>query len=207
MRPAARTIQRALVAVASLCGGTFPGCDTAPPAASESAWRVLDDRELAGVHAAAKGRAEAARVAMSARLSERLRMSQADGGPEGAVGVCKEEAPEIARAVSLEHGVRIGRTSFALRNSRNPPPDWAEPLVERRVEVPTYLGGRQGEFAALLPIRLEARCLACHGGERDVSAAVRTVLAREYPDDQATGFAEGDLRGWFWVVVPGSSSR
>jgi hypothetical protein len=28
------------------------------------------------------------------------------------------------------------------------------------------------------------------------------ALAARYPDDRATGFAPGDLRGWFWVEVP-----
>jgi hypothetical protein len=31
---------------------------------------------------------------------------------------------------------------------------------------------------------------------------VKQTLAKEYPDDQATGFEEGDLRGWFWIEVP-----
>ena len=30
----------------------------------------------------------------------------------------------------------------------------------------------------------------------------QAVLAKEYPADQATGFKENDLRGWFWVEVP-----
>ncbi len=32
--------------------------------------------------------------------------------------------------------------------------------------------------------------------------AVKEVLASGYPRDEATGFAEGDLRGWFWIEVP-----
>jgi len=32
------------------------------------------------------------------------------------------------------------------------------------------------------------------------------VLAAKYPMDQATGFKEGDLRGWFWIEVPPSAS-
>ncbi len=29
-------------------------------------------------------------------------------------------------------------------------------------------------------------------------------LAELYPDDRATGFAPGELRGWFWMKVPGA---
>jgi len=30
---------------------------------------------------------------------------------------------------------------------------------------------------------------------------VKAEVARRYPRDQATGFAAGDLRGFFWVEV------
>ena len=32
----------------------------------------------------------------------------------------------------------------------------------------------------------------------DIAASIDET----YPDDQATGFAEGDLRGWMWVEAP-----
>jgi hypothetical protein len=35
---------------------------------------------------------------------------------------------------------------------------------------------------------------------------VTAAHAAKYPKDQATGFKEGDLRGWFWVEVPPSAS-
>jgi hypothetical protein len=27
-------------------------------------------------------------------------------------------------------------------------------------------------------------------------------LAKTYPGDRATGFAAGELRGWFWLEIP-----
>ena len=35
-----------------------------------------------------------------------------------------------------------------------------------------------------------------------LAGEVKNELASLYPNDQATGFKEGDLRGWFWVNVP-----
>ena len=58
-------------------------------------------------------------------------------------------------------------------------------------------GGRLGY---LEPIYLQAMCLQCHGS--DLGSGVRERLAELYPEDRATGFAEGDFRGMFWVVVP-----
>jgi hypothetical protein len=50
------------------------------------------------------------------------------------------------------------------------------------------------------PITIQPPCLACHGTQLD--AAVRQKLAELYPEDRATGFAPGELRGMFWVTVP-----
>jgi len=49
-------------------------------------------------------------------------------------------------------------------------------------------------------IRVEAPCLLCHGDPIDASLAA--ALAERYPADAAIGYAEGDLRGAFWVEVP-----
>jgi hypothetical protein len=40
-----------------------------------------------------------------------------------------------------------------------------------------------------------------------LSPAVREELKERYPADQATGFKDGDLRGWFWVEVPKGVER
>ena len=71
----------------------------------------------------------------------------------------------------------------------------------RRAE-PTYRSGPDGELGALLPIQLLTTCVLCHGTEADLAEGVQEALAVHYPDDEATGFAPGDLRGWFWMEVP-----
>ncbi|MBS0204581.1 MAG: DUF3365 domain-containing protein [Planctomycetes bacterium] len=48
---------------------------------------------------------------------------------------------------------------------------------------------------------LKVQCLACHGPKDQIADDVQEQLTRLYPDDQAVGFNEGDLRGWFWVDV------
>ena len=49
-------------------------------------------------------------------------------------------------------------------------------------------------------IAVEPVCLACHG--KALSPETTTALRRHYPDDAATGFDAGDLRGALWVEVP-----
>lgn len=136
--------------------------------------------------------------ALSGRLMEVL---QADG-PAAAIEVCSQEAIAIAERVGQEQGVEIGRTSFRLRNPDNAPREWARPFVEARVEEVQRVDLPDGRLGMLFPIRLDVKCLMCHGGPDDVLDAVKPELAKRYPQDQATGFQQGDLRGWFWVEVP-----
>ena len=42
----------------------------------------------------------------------------------------------------------------------------------------------------------------CHGPREEISEEVIAKLDEYYPEDAATGFAEGDLRGWIWVEAP-----
>lgn len=44
-------------------------------------------------------------------------------------------------------------------------------------------------------IRVQALCLKCHGQEQDISPNVKKLLNEHYPDDRATGYNVGDLRG------------
>jgi hypothetical protein len=146
-----------------------------------------------------------ARDALFQQLSGRLMDVMGSSGPVAAIAVCKEEAPRLAQEVGREYGVGIGRTSHRLRNSQNAPPDWAQPFVQQRTGQPRFRQLENGELAALLPIRLQAKCLMCHGKPENMLADVKQALQEHYPDDQATGFEEDDLRGWFWVTVPAAA--
>ena len=140
--------------------------------------------------------------ALASELMGELSAALDEGGPAAGITVCSEKAPEVAAEVSAMYGVRIGRTSFKLRTSANQPPTWAEDHVAAREEDPTYVAGPQGELGALLPIRLKAECQMCHGSVEQIDDTVMAAIEATYPQDQAVGFTEGDLRGWFWVEVP-----
>ncbi len=150
----------------------------------------------------AKQRAIAAKEALFTRLSGRLKEVMQSAGPVKAIEVCSQEANEIAQAVSKEQKVKIGRTSHRLRNPGNQPPAWARKLIAEKPGEPRFVEIDAKTTGALLPIKLQARCLMCHGEEDKLAPGVSEQLARLYPEDQATGFKEGDLRGWFWVEAP-----
>ncbi len=125
-------------------------------------------------------------------------------GPEAAINVCKLEAPTIADALSID-GVRMGRTSQRLRNPANGGPEWVAPILqsyslnaaERQPRTVSIASGRSGYVE---PIMVQPICLTCHG-ER-LSPAVSSQLRTAYPQDRATGYKVGDLRGVFWVEFP-----
>ena len=54
----------------------------------------------------------------------------------------------------------------------------------------------------MAPIRLVGLCTNCHGNDTQISTATRAAILDRYPDDQATDFAVGDLRGAVTVTVP-----
>ncbi len=140
----------------------------------------------------------AAKEALQQRLSGRL-MQAMSQGPSKAIQVCHEEAPRIAAEVGAEHHVKIGRVGVRLRNPNNKPPQWAMQLTDAKTASATFTTLSNDHAAALLPIKLQTQCLMCHGPTDQIAPIIKDQLARLYPDDQATGFVEGELRGWFWV--------
>jgi len=125
------------------------------------------------------------------------------GGAKGSITVCKTKAPEVAKTVSQKHGLKIGRTSFKIRNSEtNQPPKWAEEFVAKKSPHQTYVDLNEDRLGVLFPIKVNSFCLNCHGEKDKLGEGVAEALAANYPNDKATGFKDGDLRGYFWVEVP-----
>jgi hypothetical protein len=150
-------------------------------------------------------RASLARESLFNELSTRLLAAMSNGGPAKAIEVCSKLAPKLAKEVGEQHHVSIGRTAIRLRNENNRPPTWAEPLLKDLPTKPVVQNLENGRTGVLFPILLKVQCLTCHGPDDKIAAEIRTELARLYPNDKATGFQEGDLRGWFWVEVPADS--
>ena len=168
----------------------------------ESGWAVVPTEELSETQLAQQQRGLDAVQAMAGSLMGELTTALDEDGPDGAIEVCSMRAPEISAVVSNEYGVVLGRTSHRLRNSSNLPPEWAVDLVRDQVAEPTWLVGPEGRLAGLLPIQTKAECGMCHGQREELADEVIAKLDEYYPDDEAVGFTEGDLRGWIWVEAP-----
>lgn len=151
--------------------------------------------------------------AKSGQLGSKLisALNDALEGPSGGVRVCNVEAPEIAERVSGDR-FNVGRTALRVRNPANAPDDWEESVLqrfERRMkegadpagleawQVENIDGNRVGRFMKAIPTG--QKCVICHG--ESIAPGLAETIEKRYPQDRATGFAPGDLRGAFTVTV------
>lgn len=181
------------------------GCEQADPQQTQSTrleWVRVDLDQLDDPQSAQLQRAIEARDALAKALKTDLLDAIQSGGPTHAVDFCHANASPIAQRVRDTHGVEIGRTSHKLRNPENTAPGWMQPVVEQQVAQPHAFATKQGTLGVAYPIMLENACVLCYGTSDQITPDTAEIIADRYPEDRATGFAPGDLRGWFWVQVP-----
>ncbi len=146
-------------------------------------------------------------------LGMELSSALTEGGPTQAIEVCHSRAPKIAKTVSTDR-IEIGRTALRARNPENQPDDWErrwleefdariksgaspEPLESWSTEM--HDGRMMGRW--IKPITTGQACTICHGTAVDPS--LMTEIRTLYPEDQATGFELGQMRGAFtaWIEL------
>ena len=133
------------------------------------------------------------------------------GGPVAAIAVCNARAMPVTEKVAAEKGMQLSRVSLKNRNPANVPNDWQTAVLEGFEEnkangkdvtglawSETVDTGDGQEFRFMKAIPTGAVCLNCHG--TNIAPDVSKTLADLYPEDQATGFSEGDIRGAFVVT-------
>lgn len=167
--------------------------------------RIIPAAEV-GALAPAVERGEAAMNELRDRLFARLNELILQGGPVSAIRVCRDDAPAIAKELGQVHRVELGRTSHRLRNPANAPRPWVRSFLEASAgkkvgDVEAVIVDLGDRIGLLRPIGVMPACTRCHGAPTGLDHEVKTELARGYPQDQATGFAPGDFRGFLWVEV------
>lgn len=143
----------------------------------------------------------------SAELKAALKAAIDSGGLPNGVQVCQQKAPLIAQKWSTD-GWQIGRTSLKVRNSDNSTDDWEQQILKdyanklARGSAPAQLkhaeviSSDNGEvFRYMQPIMLDTMCVACHGSQ--LAEPVKQQIQQHYPNDLATGYNPGELRGAF----------
>jgi hypothetical protein len=141
-------------------------------------------------------------------LGGELKAAMTAGGPAQAIGVCKDRAPKIAAEAAQRTGMQIKRVSPNNRNPKGVPDAWeteALASLEKRLaagEKPETLDlhgvvntpdGKVFRYAKALVT--QPACLNCHGAVENLSPEVKAKLATDYPNDKATGYSAGMIRG------------
>lgn len=147
------------------------------------------------------------KLAMS--LQQELRAALQTGDIAGAVSTCHIQAPEITHELNAGD-IHIKRTSLKWRNPENAPDQWErDALVNFIEQLDNGVAAKNLQQVAVIenehgktlryirPIMTKDLCLNCHGDKANMLDDVKAVLSEKYPDDLATGFSAGQLRGAF----------
>ena len=115
------------------------------------------------------------------------------------------------RQLNEQLGWRVARTSLKVRNPLNTADEWEKQVLQRfednkakgisiqKLELTEII--KQDEhtiFRYMKAIPVSPVCLGCHG--ENISSAVQEKLKNLYPQDNATGFKVGDIRGAFSIT-------
>ena len=162
-------------------------------------------------------KAEGAMRTLGQTLQQRLMTTMREEGAVAAMGLCATQAQGLTAGVAREAGVAVGRSSLRLRNPENAARDWVGAWLREQGEGPAagVVGGSwiatatDGSKVArvLRPLAIAPPCLTCHGATADLAPEITAALARSYPEDQATGYTVGALRGAIWAEAKVDTPR
>lgn len=179
----------------------------APPAIASPAPLSAERR------AAALQRGKAIAAETFSLLSSNLQSALQQGGVSNALPFCSLAASPLTAGLAAKHNVTLRRVTHKARNPTGKA-DGAELAILKQFEaslptstnppppiVTNFVAGTATFFA---PILLNNElCLKCHGEPgRDIAAENGAVIQRLYPQDEATGFKLGDLRGAWRIDFP-----
>lgn len=149
--------------------------------------------------------AEAVTARFQSELQQALSAAMTETGPVGAIGVCQSAAPAIAQNLSEESGFSVSRIARKNRNPEGSVSGGLDRLYAELEATPTVNGkpnavhaqlGSGQVFMRAIPMQ-EQPCAACHG--TNIAPEVKAAIEQAYPEDLATGFQPGELRGAFLV--------
>ena len=159
--------------------------------------------------------AEGQKIAKAAfgTLSSNLGKAMAEGGVPHALQFCNVEAMPLTDSLSSSYGLQLERVSHRPRN----PDNRADSLematikqylsnIEQGKQIQPAVYKLEDKIAYHAPIRItNDLCLNCHGRVgTDITGQSIKVLQELYPEDEATGFEMGDLRGIWAIEFPRS---
>ncbi|MCF8234412.1 MAG: DUF3365 domain-containing protein [Bacteroidales bacterium] len=141
-------------------------------------------------------------------LSSELKAALARGGVPEAISYCNIQAMPITDSLSKLYNADIKRTSLNIRNPMNAPDSLELAILneyQRKFENgdslhPQILPVGENKVLFTAPIMVKPLCLNCHGEiGKQIQDTSYAIIRKHYPEDQATGYKAGDLRG-MWSI-------
>ncbi len=140
------------------------------------------------------------------QLKSALSQSIKKDGAIAAINVCARMSPKISFKLSEDSSWTINRTSLKPRNSANEPDAWEQSVMEKFLKQQQNgevlhsiehfeLTENDTIFRYMKAIPTGQLCLTCHG--TNIASDLKEAIAVYYPDDKATDFKMGDMRGAF----------
>lgn len=150
-------------------------------------------------------------IAIRQQFMDRL---ERDEDPVAVYLAYRDNVPRITTETGKQFGVDLSRVSLLPRNATNAPDEWesrqltilqfameagidAQTLELSAIVDEVIDGKKKKVFRWIKPIQMGEHCVTCHGDA--VDTRILDLLKQDYPDDEATGQYEYEMRGAYSV--------
>ena len=150
-------------------------------------------------------------VAAKQTLGQNLQKAIQQDGLNNAIGFCNLNAMPLVDSLSKVYGADIKRVSLKARNPSDLPNEQEQMLLEAyayqwKDSIPLQTNVQtldDNTYLFTKPIMVDnALCLSCHGTvENGMLKETDDFIKTKYPEDNATGYQIGDLRGMWSIIL------
>ncbi|POY38833.1 hypothetical protein C3L50_11945 [Flavobacterium alvei] len=129
-------------------------------------------------------------------------------GTEKAIEFCSTRAIVLTDSMGTAFNATLKRVSDKPRNPVNKANDnetafinELKQKISKGEKMTPKFSESDGKITGYFPIETNAMCLQCHGSkDLDIKPNVLKKIVQLYPNDQATGYKENQIRGIFVVT-------
>lgn len=144
-------------------------------------------------------------------LSTNLQQAMQEGGVKYALEFCNVEAMPLTDSLATHYGIELRRASHQPRNPMNRADTLEMASIQKYLdeiqadaELQPFTYADEQSIIYHAPIRIPNQlCLNCHGEPGvDIAESDLETIRELYPEDEATGFEMGELRGIWSIQFP-----
>lgn len=127
------------------------------------------------------------------------------GGTDFAVSFCNMRAPQLTDSISKRHYTTVQRLTDRNRNPENylktatDSMAWEKITTGERYFIEQEQDGNKYFYKPIFVAM--PTCISCHGNANDIAESTHKIITNKYPNDKATGYKQGDLRGMWKILV------